>query len=230
MRKVSAEEIEKLYRFTRQHYVEYFDVQTELVDHLANAIEAEWKKDPEQDFGEVLQREFKKFGVYGFSDVLEKRQRAMEKKYYKLIWQETKSILKKTKIILPVVFLFLSIYFLLRMEIGLTILLVAVFFSVAAVLCYIGNQNYKLKKRMKEGKKVYLLETIIMNAGGLFFLLWLPFQFIHFYDAAPHFYGQLLISFFVTILALMSYIGFFVLPKKKDEILKKAHPEIKYIG
>jgi len=34
-RKVSPEEIEKLYKFTRQHYVAYYDLQTELVDYLA---------------------------------------------------------------------------------------------------------------------------------------------------------------------------------------------------
>ena len=167
MKKVSAEEIEKLYRFTRQHYVEYYDVQTELVDHLANAIEEQWKEDPEQDFEEVLQREFRKFGVYGFSDVVEKREHSMGRRYYKLIWQEAKSILKKTKIILLMGFLFLFLLFLLRLEYGLFIIMVAVFIVVVTALCYLGNRNYSLKKRKKEGKKVYLLETIILNAGGL---------------------------------------------------------------
>ena len=32
--------IESLYQFTRDHFVEYYDLQTELVDHLANSIEA----------------------------------------------------------------------------------------------------------------------------------------------------------------------------------------------
>ena len=41
--KLSAEQIERLYQFTRQHYVEYYDLQTELVDHLANAIEEQWQ-------------------------------------------------------------------------------------------------------------------------------------------------------------------------------------------
>ena len=29
----------ELYAFTRKHFVEHFDLQTELVDHLANGIE-----------------------------------------------------------------------------------------------------------------------------------------------------------------------------------------------
>lgn len=39
--KLSTEQIDYLYQFTRNHYVEYYDLQTELVDHLANAIEAQ---------------------------------------------------------------------------------------------------------------------------------------------------------------------------------------------
>ena len=39
MKKLSKEQIQHLYTFTRQHFVEHFDVQTELVDHLANDIE-----------------------------------------------------------------------------------------------------------------------------------------------------------------------------------------------
>ena len=59
MKNLSAEQIERLYVFTRQHYVEYYDVQTELVDHLASAIEKHWQEDPDQDFETLLQKEFK---------------------------------------------------------------------------------------------------------------------------------------------------------------------------
>ena len=49
-RRVNETEIEKLYAFTGQHYVAYYDVQTELVDHLANAIEAQWAINPAISF------------------------------------------------------------------------------------------------------------------------------------------------------------------------------------
>ena len=39
--KVNQKQIDELYLFTRQHFVEYYDLQTELVDHLANAIETQ---------------------------------------------------------------------------------------------------------------------------------------------------------------------------------------------
>ena len=97
--KLSAEQIEKLYAFTRQHYVEYYDLQTELVDHLANAIEAQWEQNPKLSFEEALRIEFKKFGVFGFMDVVEKRQAALQKKYNQLVWKELKTFFRLPKII-----------------------------------------------------------------------------------------------------------------------------------
>ena len=61
--KLNPSQIDRLFTFTRQHYVEYYDLQTELVDHLAHAIEAEWEQNPQFSFEEVLNNEFKKFGV-----------------------------------------------------------------------------------------------------------------------------------------------------------------------
>ena len=83
--KLTPEQIDRLYQFTRQHYVEYYDLQTELVDHLANSIEAQWQESSKISFEEALQKEFKKFGVFGFMDVVEKRQAALNRKYNGII-------------------------------------------------------------------------------------------------------------------------------------------------
>ena len=169
-RKVSEEEVAHLYQFTRQHYVEFYDVQTELVDHLASSIEAQWQGNPEIPFEEALQKEFKKFGVFGFSDIVGKRQRAMEKKYWKWIWKETKIILARPKTVIPILLLFTSFYFLLNSVYGTYALLAVVFVFLLLVLFYVGRRSSNLKKKLKTGKKVYLLETIILNTGGLFSL------------------------------------------------------------
>jgi SPX domain protein involved in polyphosphate accumulation len=95
--KLSAEQIERLYQFTRQHYVEYYDLQTELVDHLANAIEEQWQQNPKLSFENALQIEFKKFGVFGFMDVVEQRQSALNKKYNKLVLNELKTFFQFQK-------------------------------------------------------------------------------------------------------------------------------------
>ena len=75
--KLTTTQIDRFYQFTRQHYVEWYDLQTELVDHLANSIELQWQDNPKIDFEVALNIEFKKFGVFGFMDVVEKRQAAL---------------------------------------------------------------------------------------------------------------------------------------------------------
>ena len=83
--KISSEQIQNLYKFTQKHYVEYFDLQTELVDHLANGIETQWQQNPHISFEDALEKEFKKFGVFGFMEVVEERQKALGKKYLGII-------------------------------------------------------------------------------------------------------------------------------------------------
>ena len=61
--KLSENQIQKLYAFTRTHYVEHYDLQTELVDHLANGIEAQQQKALRLPFNDALKKEFEKFGV-----------------------------------------------------------------------------------------------------------------------------------------------------------------------
>jgi len=50
---LTEEHIDQLYKFTRKHFVEHYDVQTELVDHLANDIEQIWIDQPKLSFEEA---------------------------------------------------------------------------------------------------------------------------------------------------------------------------------
>ena len=70
MKKLTQEQIEQLFVFTKKHLVEHYDVQVELVDHLANAIEAEWEINPNISFTEALQKEYKNFGKIALPNIL----------------------------------------------------------------------------------------------------------------------------------------------------------------
>ena len=98
-RKVTKLEEQRLYSFTREHFVEYFDVQIELVDHLATAIEDKWQEDTKVSFEDALNRVFKTFGIFGFSDIVEERGKALSKRYLKKIFKITVSNLKLPKIL-----------------------------------------------------------------------------------------------------------------------------------
>lgn len=97
--KLSAEQINQLFDFTKKHYVEHYDVQVELVDHLANAIEDQWKENPNILFEDALQTEFKKFGIFGFTGLVEQKQAALQNHYWRLIKKELIDFFSIPKII-----------------------------------------------------------------------------------------------------------------------------------
>ncbi|MBP8793257.1 MAG: hypothetical protein KBE41_13120 [Lutibacter sp.] len=108
--KLTKEQINQLYTFTRQHYVEHFDLQTELVDHLANDIEHIWQENATLSFEEARDTSFKKFGVFGFMDVVGERTSALNRKYWKLVWVLFKDFFKIPQLI-STVLLFSILYF-----------------------------------------------------------------------------------------------------------------------
>lgn len=229
MKKLNDLQVEKLYKFTSKHYVKYFDVQTELVDHLANGIEAQWQEDPEIPFEDALQKEFKKFGIFGFSDVVEKQERAMEKKYFKIVWKESTLLLSRPKIFTPVVLLLILSYLSLSTQTGSMIFFLTFFMLLTWLLLKSQRKMKGTRRRMEEGEKVYLLEAVMSNIGSFFSVIWFPFHLFNLTSSYGNFYWQLLMSLLIASVAFGSYVCFIHLPKKKDEILLKAHPEIKFL-
>jgi hypothetical protein len=71
--KLSTEQITEIKAFVKSKYVEYHDIQIELVDHLASAIETELEQYPNQDFEKVLISKYKTFGLFGFSDFVNQK-------------------------------------------------------------------------------------------------------------------------------------------------------------
>ncbi|GAK93575.1 hypothetical protein JCM19298_2294 [Nonlabens ulvanivorans] len=148
--KLNDSQIEDLYAFTRKHYVEYYDLQTELVDHLANAIEDQWELKPHLFFEDALQIEFKKFGVFGFTEVVEQRQKAMARKYSKLIWKHLKEYFKLPKILLLMsltVILYVFISYQIIGTLLLTILITALVIGIGVDGFRKRRARYKLKKK-----------------------------------------------------------------------------------
>jgi hypothetical protein len=223
--KLTPAQIDQLYTFTKQHYVEYYDLQTELVDHLANAIELEWESNPTLSFETLLNKEFKKFGVFGFMDVVEKKQMAMNKIYNKLVWGHFKTFFKLPQIIGTLVSIFLVFQLLNSFAIshdiavGLALLLLISF--------WIGliRMNKKRKKAAKENGKKWLLNEIIYGYSSLAGMSYLPIQlFLNFENNS----SQMMLFFmslFIVSIVIIEYIIFFIIPSKAQDYLEKTYPE-----
>jgi hypothetical protein len=225
--KLTPQQIDQLYLFTSQHYVEWYDLQSELVDHLANAIESQWQENPKVTFDEALNIEFKKFGVFGFVDVVEKRRKYLNKKYYKLVLSNLKLFFSIPTILITVtvvviVFVFLNFF---QKHIPLIQIMVTVLIIIFLVGLFINNK--KIKRETQFSGKKWLLKDIIFNYGSMASLINLPFQlFVLNPLVANHtIWFLLLMSFLIVLLALMEYIVLILIPSKSKEYLIQTYPE-----
>jgi hypothetical protein len=103
---LTGDQIGRLYKFCEKHYVRQYDVQTELVDHLATAIEEKMDADKNISFERALEEVYSGFGVMGFAPVVSSSMDKLNKAQVKMKWQLFKHSLTPPKlfatILLPV--------------------------------------------------------------------------------------------------------------------------------
>ena len=228
--KLTQDQIQELYKYTRKHYVEHYDLQTELVDHLANGIEQLWEQQPNVSFETAKKLEFKKFGIFGFMDVVEERKKAMEKKYRAILWRYFKqwwSFPKMVGLILAIAAVFTVLNFIPKGDFKFES--VAGIFFALALLMFI--RAYQLKKRVKVISRKWMLQQMIYEQGFAVQLFFLP---VHFLNLANNLsllqstYGQLLAAFLIVIIAIALKICGYTIPSKAEELLAQTYPEYKF--
>jgi hypothetical protein len=224
LRKISAEQFTDLMGFTRKHFVEHYDLQCELADHLANAIEERWIINPDLDFNEALNIEFKKFGVFGFMDVVEQRQLALTKKYHRLMWSYFKQFFKLPKIAITILLIF-GIFKSLEYSVTIytTLLLIVTFAGIYRLVA----MNIKYKKRLKQTGRRWLFEDIIMRCGGVAAFIYIPYQVLfHAYDnIEPGIVAKYIMTLLLAAFSLYLYTVLYIIPTRAQEHLLKTYPE-----
>ncbi|NEW80466.1 MAG: hypothetical protein GZ086_13810 [Gelidibacter sp.] len=228
--KLTKEQIQQLYTFTRQHFVEHFDVQTELVDHLANDIEQIWQEQPNLSFENARDISFKKFGVFGFMGVVEASAKALNKKYWKLVLGIFKDYFKLPQL-LAVFLIFATIYTSFLFVPNHRWIYMFLGFGIAAFLLVRLIQLQKLKKqRLKTTNKKWLLEEYILNAGNIGAFAYIIFQIpIQLKVQLTSTLSIILVALFFTCYIMLTYIITFVLPLKVEEVLIKQYPEYQLV-
>ena len=153
---LTKEQIEYLFLFCRKHFVKYYDVQVELVDHLANAIELEMKNDSKLTFEKAVENVHSSFGVMGFAPLVAEKQRVAEKQSRRLFFQLFKEQFKWPKILLFFI-LIAAIYTICFITlISTKSILVAVLIS-SVVFYFLAISQLQLLVK-KSGKKFLIIE------------------------------------------------------------------------
>jgi hypothetical protein len=226
--KLNTQQIDQLYTFTRQHFVEWYDLQSELVDHLANAIEQEWEQNPNRTFDEILNKEFKKFGVFGFMDVVEERQKFLNKKYTRLIWSYYREFFGLPKIILTVA-LFIGLHTIIQLVANPNIFPTIVVSFLLVSGFFIFKKRYDFKQKAKETGMKWLFEDIMLNRVSLLLFLF-PSMIINIFNTFRdkiEFYDWSLIlgEIALVLVGLLIFIQINIIPKRVAEDLAKTYPE-----
>jgi len=238
--KLTKQHIDRLYQFTQQHYVEHFDVQTELVDHLANGIERRCDENPNLSFEDALKLEFKQFGVLGFSDVVAEKTKAINKRYNKLIWKFFKAYFSWPKvtifllIVISVYGILISIPAVYRIDVIVIQFMFLVFLSFVFIVKNMRSRKSSVSGNTIGKTPIFLLEDIIIKTGNIGFigitLAQLP-QFIFGYDQPIT--NQTVLLAVATITAayiLLVYVVYIVLPSKAKDFLVNEYEEYRLLN
>lgn len=229
--KLTQAQTERLYQFTKQHFVEWYDVQIELVDHLANGIEEQWESQPHLDFETALKIEFKKFGIFGFSELVEQKTNALDKHYRKQIFKHFITFLSLPKIIGTLFSIWFVNFLLLNIDNKLYVTVPFVGLVLVFPFIFLFKKQRQIKSRFKTTGKKWLFEHTLIQLGGLIHLLNIGFYFPTIFDSDREWTAttMLVFSVFIVVYILILYIGIYVVSPSIKVKASKDYPEYRLI-
>ena len=230
--KLTDYQIQILQSFTKDYFVEHYDLQIELVDHMANDIEEIWKESPKISFEEAKEMSFEKFGgSSGFFKIVEQKKKQLKKKYMRILWSFVKEWFQFPKILLTIVFIFL-IYISLQYDFGSILIAVLLLVLLGLELYFRERLKRQAEKKFKKEHRKWMLEDVIFN---MIPEMMPPFQvsnFVYLFlyigtDIQNYSWIDMFFAIVFALSIICSFIIYQVIPKKVEELLRAHYPEYK---
>lgn len=95
---LTKEQIDALHRFVEKKHVHWYDLQAELVDHLASRIEEDMAANTDLSFDAALEKVYAGFGIFGFAKLVQERQSQLQRRAKRIWWTEFRSYLRWPRI------------------------------------------------------------------------------------------------------------------------------------
>ncbi len=197
-------QIDHLFEFCEKHFVRHYDLQVELVDHLANAIEEQMGIQPNLSFEKALDNVYQSFGSTGFGRLISDKRIAAEKQGSKMFWKFFREHLRWPKALL--LFLIIAFaYSLFRIEV--------VFFRIFYISVLVGSYSIELfavfnfSRTISLTGKKFLTADFSRGSRLFVFLLFMPFYSVFFdKDFPPTSHGTWSILFFSVLAGIVVII------------------------
>jgi hypothetical protein len=167
-KQLTAEQIQSLFDFVKSKYVRYIDVQFELVDHLASAIEDEMQKDSKLSFEAALSKVYARFPITGFTNFVASKASSLSSYWRRRYFNLLLSYFTPPKIFLTLliyIFAFQTAYFF-----GKGGLAVLIFVSYIINIGFLYN-HYRSIKFIKGKQQNYLFLQSSWAGSGIPFVL-----------------------------------------------------------
>lgn len=229
-RTVTQEETTELFKVCENYGVFFYDVQIEIVDHLASLIEDQWQKKPELKFEQAQKNAISGFGKSNFTKMVRTKEKEVNRKYNILLWKYLLEFYKWPKLLLTFM-LTLGVFILLQTSSKTKVILFAYSVLILVVFAiYLFFIFPKLKLKVKPEKMFLLVARQSMALYLVTILLQLPnFTNMIFNSLNIHTVENKLalagISFFLVFASILLYANMFFLPQKIREHFLQQFPE-----
>jgi len=231
-KKLTEEQVSKLFAFCLKNEIYAYDLQIEIVDHLASSIEEQWLSNPDLPFGWALKNATQKFGKYGLKQLERKIKRQLHRNFNLILWNYFLQYFRWPKLVVTVA-LFLSILTLLRITPNnhWVIMAIAVSLSVFSIYYHYFVFPKKLDiipPAQKQFEILDYLKNVNAKIGGI---IQLPFFLIGASKdmnlrSLNTLKIEILISILFSFLLVFLYGHFIFLPQKIREYFYRNYFEI----
>jgi cation transport ATPase len=210
---LSEEQIQYLFRFTEKKMVHWYDLQVELVDHLASNIEEAMNEDPTLSFESALEKVYKRFGIFGFAKVVQEKSAQLEKASRKTWRKAVMEYLSWPKIA------FLAMTFAILWQLSQW-LDTRILMTAFVILYFLASFTmvYRFHRKRKKEKRLMMLQV---NPGGMsvgvFFYEWYLISY-------NQVFSELLFCVLATLGILFSIASYQVYKNVKEQAMK-MYPE-----
>jgi hypothetical protein len=236
-RKLSPEQIDNLFELCDYYYISYYDIQIELVDHMASTIETLWATNPELPFEEAAFMVGEQLGgKSGFISIRDNKSKELRRKYSRMQWKYIQEFFQLPKIILTLAITFIVYYFLkhsinyLKVSFIIEAIYVlsllfflTIFYPIKIKLNLIPGKEFLLYNHFKSFRK----QAISIGLSSLN-ILSISFREINFkLDSAitVYFDPQLATSFLVTLYGIAIFAICVDSPQRIKEDFTREFPQ-----